>query len=126
MNFCKYGVSETKDLATKLVEHLERKFPHFKERLSFSVNGCQNSCAHPHIVDIGLLGCKINKGGMSLSGFELILGGNLEGERSSFGKKTGIKFAADDTFRVVESVIESYQASHYKNFYDYAFGTIYG
>ncbi|MBE0513974.1 nitrite/sulfite reductase [Sulfurimonas sp.] len=125
INFCKYAVSETKDLSVKLVEHLERKFPHFEERLSFSVNGCPNSCAHPHIVDIGLLGCKVKRDGESVSGFELILGGNLEGDKSSFGRKTGIKFAADDTFMVVESIIESYQGSHYKNFYDYAYGIIY-
>lgn len=125
INFCKYGVSETKDLATKLVEHLERKFPHFEEKLSFSVNGCPNSCAHPHIVDIGLLGCKVKHNGELVSGFELLLGGNLEGDKSSFGKKTGIKFVADDTFGIVESIIESYGASHYKNFYDYAAGIIY-
>lgn len=125
INFCKFAVSETKDLAAKLVEHLERKFPLFEERLSFSVNGCPNSCAHPHIVDIGLLGCKVKQGGESVPGFELVLGGNLEGDESSFGRKTGIKFAADDTFRVVESIVESYQGSHYKNFYDYAYGIIY-
>jgi len=125
MNFCKYGISETKDLSTRLVEHLEEKFPDFDERLSFSVNGCPHSCAHPHIVDIGLLGCKVKQGGDSVSGFELVLGGNLEGAKSSFGKKTGIRFAADDALRVVESIVGSYQASHYKNFYDYAYGVIY-
>ncbi|MBW6488282.1 nitrite/sulfite reductase [Sulfurimonas sp.] len=125
MNFCKFAVSETKNLAAKLVEHLEKRFPNFEEKLSFSVNGCPNSCAHPHIVDIGLLGCKVKRNGESVSGFELVLGGNLEGDKSSFGRKTGIKFAADDTFRVVESIVESYQGSHYKNFYDYAYGIIY-
>ncbi|MDT8337997.1 MAG: nitrite/sulfite reductase, partial [Sulfurimonas sp.] len=69
--------------------------------------------------------CKVKRNGESVSGFELILGGNLEGDKSSFGRKTGIKFAADDTFMVVESIIESYQGSHYKNFYDYAYGIIY-
>ena len=125
MNFCKYGISETKDLSTRLVEHLEEKFPDFKQRLSFSVNGCPHSCAHPHIVDIGLLGCKVKQGAGSVSGFELVLGGNLEGTNSSFGKKTGIRFAADDALRVVESIVGSYEASHYKNFYDYAYGVIY-
>ncbi len=125
MNFCKYAISETKDLATKLVEHLENKFPHFEERLSFSVNGCSHSCAHPHIVDIGLLGCKVKHNGESVSGFELLLGGNLEGEGSSFGKKTGIKFIPEDAIGVVESIIESYLNSHYKNFYDYASGALY-
>ena len=125
INFCKYAVSETKDLATKLVEHLERKFPNFDERISFSVNGCPNSCAHPHIVDIGLVGCKVKHGGELVSGFELILGGNLEAEKSSFGKKTGIKFIQEDAIGVVESIIESYLNSHYKNFYDYASGALY-
>ncbi|MDQ1263924.1 MAG: hypothetical protein QG559_925 [Campylobacterota bacterium] len=124
MNFCKYAVSETKDLATKLVEHLELKFPHFDERLSFSVNGCPNSCAHPHIVDIGLLGCKVKHNGELVSGFELILGGNLEGEKSNFGKNTGIKFIADDAINAVENLINSYLSSHHKSFYEYVKGKI--
>ncbi|MCK9472538.1 nitrite/sulfite reductase [Sulfurimonas sp.] len=124
-NFCKYGVSETKDLAIELAEYLEKKFPDFSEPLSFSVNGCPHSCAHPHIVDIGLLGCKVKHKGETVSGFELILGGNLEGDRSNFGRKTGIKFISKDAFKIVESIIESYRSTHYKNFHDYAAGVLY-
>lgn len=124
INFCKYGVSETKDLAIELAEHLERKFPNFDEPISFSVNGCPHSCAHPHIVDIGLLGCKLKHNGESVSGFELILGGNLEGDKSNFGRKTGIKFISQDAIGIVESIIGSYINSHYKNFSDYASGIV--
>jgi len=75
-------------------------------------------------VDIGLLGCKLKHNGEMVSGFELILGGNLEGERSSFGKKTGIKFSSQDAIKSVESIIESYISSHYTNFHDYALGIV--
>lgn len=125
-NFCKYAVSETKDLASRLVEHLQNRFPDFKEPLSFSVNGCPHSCAHPHVVDIGLLGCKVQSNNKFVSGFELILGGHLEGDKSTFGKNTGIKFIPEDACRVVENIIESYLNSHYEKFHDYAIGRIYG
>jgi sulfite reductase (ferredoxin) len=125
MNFCKFAVSETKNLAIDLAESLHKKFPDFDEPISFSVNGCPHSCAHSHIVDIGLLGCKLKHNGEMVSGFELILGGNLEGERSNFGKKTGIKFISQDAIKSVESIIESYLSSHYKNFHDYAQGSLY-
>jgi sulfite reductase (ferredoxin) len=125
-NFCKYAVSETKDLASRLVAHLQNRFPDFKEPLSFSVNGCSHSCAHPHVVDIGLLGCKVESNRKYVSGFELILGGHLEGDKSNFAKSTGIKFIPEDACQIVENIIESYLNSHYKNFHDYATGKIYG
>ena len=119
-NFCKFAISETKDLAIELVKSLEKKFVSFNEPISFSVNGCPHSCAHPHVVDIGLLGCKLKHNGETVSGFELIVGGNLEGEKSSFGKKTGIKFTAEDAIMRVEGILESYINSAYENFQDYA------
>lgn len=125
INFCKFAVSETKDLAKKLVNHLENRFPDFNEPLSFSVNGCPHSCAHPHIVDIGLLGCKLEHGGKMVAGFELIIGGHLEGNESNFGKKTGIKFIPDYAYSIVEDLILDYLNSEYKSFHDYALGKIY-
>lgn len=109
INFCKFAISETKTQAMVLAEHLEKKFPDFKETVSISVNGCPNSCAHPHIVDIGILGAKVkDKDGNTVPGFEIILGGNLEGEHSSFGEKTKIKITPDEVTVVVEKVIENY------------------
>ncbi len=109
INFCKFAISETKNQAIELAQHLEKKFPNFEETVSISVNGCPNSCAHPHVVDIGLLGAKVkNDEGQTVSGFELILGGNLEGAQSAFGQKTGIKVTPDKIAPVVEKVIEAY------------------
>lgn len=115
-NFCKFAISETKNQAMHLAEHLQKKFPDFKETVSISVNGCPNSCAHPHIVDIGLLGTKLkNDEGKTVTGFELILGGNLQGEQSTFGQKTKLKMTPEKINSVLEKIISSYINSKQTN-----------
>ncbi len=112
LKFCKFAISETKDLAKEIVTHLETKFPNFKEEISISVNGCPNSCAHPWVVDIGLLGCKVKENDETLSGFELLLGGNLQGVKSQFAQKSGIKFPSSKAKEVLEELISNYIKSN--------------
>lgn len=120
LNFCKLAISETKDKAMELTEYLEERFPNFKDTLSISVNGCPNSCAHPHVVDIGLLGLKVkDEEGNTVPGFELILGGNLEGEKSSFGEKTKLKMRPDQVNGVVENIVLAYIASNHTVIHDF-------
>ncbi len=119
LNFCKFAISETKGVAKRLVEHLESKFPNFSQRVSISVNGCPNSCAHPHIVDIALMGTKIKKNGKSVSGFELLVAGFLEGKKSMFSQKTGIKFAQEDANESIEKIIQEYINSEYENLHQF-------
>ncbi len=84
-----------------------------------SVNGCPNSCAHPHIVDIGLLGCKLKHEGSSVSGFELIVGGNLAGDKSKFGGKTGLKFISEDCPKAIEDLLNEFIKSDFENIQDF-------
>ncbi|XPV68678.1 MAG: nitrite/sulfite reductase [Halarcobacter sp.] len=119
LNFCKFAISETKGTAKSLVEHLEAKFPDFDQRVSISVNGCPNSCAHPHIVDIGLIGTKIKKDGETVPAFELLVGGFLQGVDSQFNKKTSIKFAQEDVNENIENLISEYQDSNFENLRDF-------
>ncbi|EDZ61407.1 sulfite reductase [Sulfurimonas gotlandica GD1] len=115
IKFCKFAISETKDAAIDLAEHLHAKFPDFKETVSISLNGCPNSCAHPHIVDIGLLGKKFkDENGETVSGFELVLGGTLEGDKSRFGEKMKLNIKADEVNNTVEKIIASYIKSSKK------------
>ncbi len=115
IRFCKFAIAETKNQAIELASYLEEKFPHFEENVSISLNGCPNSCAHPHVVDIGLLGAKVkNEEGKSVPGFEIILGGNLEGEVSNFGLKTGIKILPEKINTTVENIITQYMDSEQK------------
>ncbi|WP_419771060.1 MAG: nitrite/sulfite reductase [Candidatus Marinarcus sp.] len=119
LNFCKFAISETKGLAKEIVAHLEHKFPDFQEKISISVNGCPNSCAHPHIVDIGLIGCKVKQNDETVTGFELVLGGHLEGSKSRFGEKPNIKFPASDAPKIIEDLIIKYIKSGYTSFNDF-------
>jgi sulfite reductase (ferredoxin) len=122
MKFCKFAVAETKDLAQALIGHLEKRFPDFDEPISLSLNGCPNACAHAHIVDIGLIGCKVRHNSETVPGFELILGGHLEGDKSCFGQKSGIKFASKETLSVIEALIADYIKSGYATFRAFAAG----
>ena len=115
MKFCKFGISETKDTAIALANHLHQKFPDFDETVSISVNGCPNSCAHPSIVDIGLVGTKFkNEGGETVTGFELVLGGNLEGNKSRFGEKMKTKITPNEVNTTVENIVAQYIKSSKK------------
>lgn len=117
MKYCKFAVVETKDTAIELAEYLNDMFPNFDEKVSLSLNGCPNSCGHPDIVDIGLVGTKFkDENGQSIKGFELVLGGNLEGSRSTLGKKMKLKIAPQDINHTVANIISAYLKSSKKHF----------
>lgn len=120
LSFCKFAVSETKGLAKHITSYLETKFPDFDETISISVNGCPNSCAHPHIVNIGLMGTKVkDKDGNRVNGYELLLAGHLEGEKSQFAQKTGIKVTYEDAPILIENLINEYKNSGISTFHEF-------
>jgi sulfite reductase (ferredoxin) len=112
LNFCKFAISETKDLAIEVVKYLKNRFPYFEEPVSISINGCPNSCAHPHIVDLGFVGAYVKRDAERLAGFDLIVGGHLEGEESRFAIKTGVKVTSDEVAELIESLIEDFEGSN--------------
>lgn len=116
LNFCKFAVSETKGLAIEVVKYLNHRFEGFDEPVSISINGCPNSCAHPHIVDLGFVGAIVKRGDERLKGFDLIVGGHLEGEQSRFAVKTGVKVTAEEVAPLIESLIHDFEASDSQNF----------
>ena len=110
LEYCKFAVSETKDKETELVEYLEKRFPDFNEPIAISLSGCPNACSHPHIVDLGFIGCKMKEDGETTTGFTLVTGGHIEGEsKSRFAQKTSIKVSSAKLCEFVGSLIESYQ-----------------
>ena len=96
-----------------MAKHLHEKFPDFEETVSISLNGCPNSCGHPNIVDIGLVGTKFkDENGETITGFELLLGGNLEGSKSTFGEKMkNVKLKPEEVNGTVENIIWAYLKS---------------
>lgn len=101
--FCKLAVTETKDRASDLIEHLEAAFPNFKEPLRISVTGCPNSCAHYQICDVGFVGDLIKTPTGPKEGYRVFLGGHL-GNNYSFGRELEKKIFADDAKNYVEQL----------------------
>jgi sulfite reductase (ferredoxin) len=115
IEFCKLAIVETKKRASDLITELEQRLPDFTEPVTINVNGCPNSCARIQTADIGLKGTLITlPGGEQVEGFQVHLGGRLEGgdgEGSGFGRKVrGLKTTADQLPDYVERVLRRFDA----------------
>ena len=120
--FCKFGITETKEFAKKFLIELENKFPDFKENVTMAISGCGNACSHPQISDIGFVGAMIRHDGQRVEGYEVLLGGNLEGtSKSRIARKIGVKVPATQLVSYVGQLINDYKADNLgqKSFKDY-------
>lgn len=120
--FCKFGITETKEFAKKVLIELEEKFPEFTEDVTISISGCGNGCSQPQISDIGFVGGMIRVDGERVEGYEVLLGGNLEGAtKSRISRKIGVKVPATGLVSYVEQLINDYKADDlgHKRFKDY-------
>ena len=109
--FCKFGITETKEFAKKVLVELENRFPNFDENITIAISGCGNGCSHPQISDIGFTGLKVRDDeGKRVEGYEVILGGNLEGEKlSRFAQKIGKKVEASKLLDYISDLIRAYK-----------------
>lgn len=112
--FCKFGITETKDFAKGVVAQLEKNHPDFKENITIAISGCGNACSHPQISDIGFIGTKVrDEHKNSVEGYEVILGGQLYGvKESKFAHKTGVKVTDKDLPSFIGRLIESYNENN--------------
>ena len=109
--FCKFGITETKEFSKGVVAELEKRFPNFKENIIIAISGCGNACSHPQISDIGFVGTKVKDETKNrVEGYNVILGGQLHGEKASrFARDTGIKIPAKNLVNFISELIESYE-----------------
>ena len=120
--FCKFGITETKEFAKKVLIELEEKFPEFTDDVTISISGCGHGCSQPQISDIGFVGAMIRHEGQRVEGYEVLLGGNLEGEtKSRIARKIGVKVPSDKLVSYVSDLINAYKADNLgqKRFKDY-------
>ena len=110
IQFCKFGITETKEFAKTVVTQLEANNPTFKENVIMAISGCGNGCSHPQIADIGFIGTKVrDEDGNRVEGYDVHLGGQLHGEKGSrFAQKTGVKVTASNVVSFVDGLIASY------------------
>ena len=121
--FCKFGITETKEYAKKIVVELEQKNQDFEEPVMIAVSGCGNGCSHPQISDIGLVGTKVrDEDGNRVEGYDVLLGGHLQGEKGSrIAHKAGKKVQATQVVDFITDLISQYKADNqgYNTFKEY-------
>ncbi len=111
--FCKFGITETKEFAKKVLVELEEKFPEFTQDVTISISGCGNGCSQPQISDIGFVGAMIRHEGQRVEGYEVLLGGNLQGESNSrIARKIGVKVPATQLVSYIEQLINDYKVDN--------------
>ncbi len=115
IEYCKFGIVETKATARQVVQALDRAFPDLDTPISVHVNGCPNSCARIQVADIGFKGQLVldDATGEQVPGFQVHLGGRLGlGEENDFGRKLrGHKVKADGMPEYIERVTRNYLAT---------------
>ena len=92
------------------------------DTVNIAISGCGNGCSQPHIADIGFVGGMIRHEGERVEGYDVFLGGNLEGiAKSRLSRKTGVKVPATGLVSYVGKLIEDYKADNLgqKTFKDY-------
>jgi len=113
IEYCKLAITETKQVAGRLIAELEDRLPTFSDPLTIHVNGCPNSCARIQVADIGLKGVIVpGPDGEDTDGFQVHLGGRL-GQEAGFGRTVrGLRVSATDLPDYVERVVRHYESDH--------------
>ncbi len=115
IEYCKLAIVETKATAAGVVDELERRFAEHLgtlEPITLHVNGCPNSCARIQTADIGLKGQLVTIDGEQVPGYQVHLGGGLQGtdrDDAGMGRTVrGLKVPADGVADYVERVVRRF------------------
>jgi sulfite reductase (ferredoxin) len=89
---CKLGISSSRGLAGELRRRLlplQETLDAAASALHIKCSGCFNSCGQHHVADLGLLGVSRNVSGRRVPHFQLVVGGEIEGNGRSYGLAIG-------------------------------------
>ena len=109
---CSIGVTSSKGLGTELRARILAGNGKYRDPLvndiKIKVSGCPNSCGQHHIADIGFYGMAIRNGERQIPAFQLLLGGNAQGEGriATLTMKLPARYIPD----AVEKLIDGYVA----------------
>jgi sulfite reductase (ferredoxin) len=82
---CAIGVTSSKGLGTELRTRILAGNGNYHDdplinEIKIKISGCPNSCGQHHVADIGFYGMAIRMGERQIPAFQLLLGGNAQGE----------------------------------------------
>jgi sulfite reductase beta subunit-like hemoprotein len=107
---CAIGVTSSKGLGTELRDRILSGNGKYRdplvEQIQIKISGCPNSCGQHHVADIGFYGMAIRVGERQVPAFQLMLGGNAQGD----GKlsKLTMKIPARKIPDAVERLVGAY------------------
>ncbi|MGI9473549.1 MAG: NirA family protein [Rubripirellula sp.] len=105
---CKFAASDTKSHAMEIADALESQFD-LEEPINIHLTGCHHSCAQHYIGDIGLLGCKVEKGDDMVEGYHIHLGGGW-GQRQGIARLLFESIAFEEVKPLLTAIIGGYMA----------------
>ena len=103
---CKYAATDTKGQAVALGDYLNQRLK-LDHPINIHLTGCPHSCAQHYIGDIGLQGVKVNIGGESVEGYNVVFGGG-HGAEAGIGQQVFTGIAFGELPRLLESVLKTY------------------
>ena len=106
---CSIGVTSSKGLGTELRNRILAGNGKYRDPLvdemRIKISGCPNSCGQHHVADIGFFGMAVRMGERQVPAFQLMLGGNAQGE-GRLGKIT-MKIPARYIPDAVEKLVDA-------------------
>lgn len=103
---CKFAATNTKGQAVALATHLNKRVQ-LDQPINIHLTGCPHSCAQHYIGDIGLQGVKVNSGGSSVEGYNLVFGGGF-GANAGIGKEVFKSISFAEIPKLLEHVLKVY------------------
>lgn len=105
---CKFAASNTKGHALKLADWLETRLV-VDTPVNIHLTGCHHSCAQHYVGDIGLMAVKVDRGELSLEGYNVFIGGGAAaaGEQA-MAREYALGVAFDDLPPLVERLLAAY------------------
>jgi sulfite reductase (ferredoxin) len=85
---CKLGIASSRGLAAELRKRLgEKSFEQDEavRNLHIKISGCFNSCGQHHVADLGFYGVSRKMAGYAVPHFQVVLGGEWDGNTGSYG-----------------------------------------
>ncbi len=113
---CKLGVSSSRGLAGKLRVYLGEQNYAADEavrNLHIKVSGCFNSCGQHHVADIGFYGASRKVGDYMVPHFQLVLGGEWEGNAAAYGLAV-VALPSKVIPQAVDRLVSLYRDGHEK------------
>jgi ferredoxin-nitrite reductase len=100
---CKYASADTKGNAITIGKWLDAKIT-LPQPVNIHLTGCPHSCAQHYVGDIGLQAVKVDRGGQSVDGYNVVIGGGT-GAESGIGRALKNGVAATEAPELIEKVL---------------------